>query len=130
MMVCKRLSDNFERGDDPESAQMISSDLNLPFGTTARVLDLMSDAHLLTEVESSGNRMNAYIPTRNLGKLKLSDLMHIINGDNVADLYEMVQGPFEIYVKHYEKLLEESSSLGSNMNISDLPWPTIEATST
>lgn len=39
MMVCKRLSDNFERGDDPESAQMISSDLNLPFGTTARVLE-------------------------------------------------------------------------------------------
>lgn len=128
MMICKRLSDNFEKGDDPESAQMISNDLNLPFGTTARVLDLMSEAHLLMEVESRGNQMNAYVPTRNLGKLKLNELMHIINGDNVTDLYDMVRGPFEIYVKHYEKLLEESSSLGSNMNISDLPWPDIQAT--
>ena len=123
MMICKRLSDNFDKGAEPESAQMISADIELPFGVTSRVIELMREVHLLTEVEMDGDQLNGFVPARNLGKMTITQLVGILNQFKHSQLVALEGGRFEAYIQCYNKWVESASELSSNLTLSELPWP-------
>ena len=126
MMICKRLTDNFDSGREPESAQMISNDLDLPFGITAKVLEILKEVHLLTEVELKGNQLNGYLPLRNLDELKTSELLSLINNNGVQLQEDLFQGAFHVYFDLYSKLTTQMQALDGDFYIKDLPWPKVE----
>jgi membrane protein len=126
MMICKRLSDNFESGREPESSQMIANDLNLPFGITAKVLDLLKEVNLLTEVELPGNQLNGYLPSRNISLLKISEVFAMINDNGEGDHLNLFEGSFHVYLEMYEEFKSQSKELDSNRLVKDLPWPLSE----
>lgn len=123
MMICKRLSDNFDSGAEPETAQMISGDIELPFGVTTRVIELMREAHLLTEVEMPGDQLNGYVPARNLGIMTIIQLIEMLNQNKHSEIVTLEGGRFESYIKCYSDLVESSAGLTSNLLLRDLPWP-------
>lgn len=126
MMICKRLADNFDSGRAPESAQMISKDLDLPFGITAKVLEMLKEVHLLTEVELDGNQMNGYLPMRNLDEIKTSELLDLINNKGGELNEDLFQGSFHEYYDLYFGLINQMKSLEADFTIKELPWPKVE----
>ena len=127
MMICKRLTDNFDSGREPESAQMISNDLDLPFGITAKVLEMLKEAHLLTEVELNGNQLNGYLPLRNLDELRTSELLSLINNKGAQLQEDLFQGAFYVYFDLYSNLTTQMKALDGDFYIKDLPWPKVES---
>ncbi len=128
MMICKRLADNFDSCREPESAQMISKDLDLPFGITSKVLEKLKEVHLLTEVELDGNQLNGYLPMRNLDELKTSELVDLINNRGAKNQEDLFQGSFYIYFDLYIGLIAQMKDLEADLFIKDLPWPKADST--
>mgnify|MGYP006083932845 CR=1 FL=1 len=128
MMICKRLADNFDSCREPESAQMISKDLDLPFGITSKVLEKLKEVHLLTEVELDGNQLNGYLPMRNLDELKTSELVDLINNRGAKNQEDLFQGSFHIYFDLYTGLIAQMKDLEGDLFIKDLPWPKVDST--
>lgn len=126
MMVCKRLADNYQGGREPESAQLIANDLEIPFGITAKVLEILKAVHLITEVELEGNQLNGFLPMRSLEVLRVSELIELINSNGEDLESDLFEGTFHGYLDIYRQIHEGAKSIEQNLRIKDLPWPKSE----
>ena len=121
LMIAKRLDDIFQAGSDPETAHQISQQLDLPFGITTKVLNLMCDVHLALSVDLENNNDNrGYVPARNLGEMNIKSFVSALNQHGETDLKSLFNDTYLRYSDAYASLFDATQSEQQNTKISGL----------
>lgn len=121
-MICKCVNKNFDRGDEPVSAESISDRLNLAYGVVSRVLDVLIESELIMEVEMKDNQPNGYLPTRNLGDLTMTELLEKLNHCGTSNAVDIEANPFKEVDTKFRKVLKAAAGGSDNLKIRDLDW--------
>lgn len=121
LIICKRIAHNFESGKEPLTAKELAASLKLPFGVTHRVLELLEEAHLLTEVEQDGDQDYAYLPAKSMEHLRVTDVINEIDKVKNAELRVPEHHKLNVYISKFDELKAYTASSELNLRILDLP---------
>jgi membrane protein len=121
MMLCKRISASFMNGDKPLSAKTLSSTLRIPFGVTNKVLEILVEAKILTEVEQLGEESNAFLPIRSFETITVSDLMRAIDTVNYTSIPTMASKEMSKYFILYDNLRDSLKTNAEDCKVRELP---------
>ena len=118
VVIIYHIIKNFEEGKLPLTAEMISSNANIPISTVHKILYDFEDANLILSIEQE-NKSNIYTLARNLSDLTVIELFNILNsvgcnsfGNDVSD-----HGVVDF---HLRKMYSDAILSDSNIRIIDL----------
>lgn len=121
VMILRRIASNFSQGLPPIGAKKISVQLKIPFGITTKVLEILVNAKLLTEVDEFENRNNAYLPLKSLENTTVADIMKAIDVIDYTEIPSMETKELVEYFLIYDQLRDASSEDPHNAKVLDLP---------
>lgn len=121
MIICKKVASNFQLGEKPMSAKTMSVTLRIPFGVTNRVLELLVDAEILTEVQTPDNQPNTFLPIRSFENITISDLMKALDSNQHTKIPSMSSQELNEYLSIYNKTRDAMGNDSSNLKIRELP---------
>ncbi|MEZ4720327.1 MAG: YihY/virulence factor BrkB family protein [Flavobacteriales bacterium] len=120
LMICKRLLLNYDAGLDPMKIRQISDSLRLPYGISQKVIEHLKDAHLLSEV-IIGDGEVGFQPARNFEKMRVSDVLEVLDDLHKTELDTDNKAPFKSYHEAYATFLHDASTAEHNMLLRDMP---------
>ena len=82
----------------------MSAELDLPYGVTSRVLDLMVEAKLLSELENSNKDASSYLPHRSLERLYVDDVVRAIDLVGFTEIPQLKDPVYNDYFVKYSEL--------------------------
>lgn len=121
MMISRRIASNFSQGLSPLSAKEISGQLKIPFGITSKVLEILVEAKVLTEVDEFENKSNAYLPLKSFENITVADIMKAIDVIDYTEIPSMATKELADYFIIYDELRDASAEDLHNVKILDLP---------
>ncbi|MEQ9188076.1 MAG: YihY/virulence factor BrkB family protein [Cryomorphaceae bacterium] len=121
LMLMKRIAAAFDRGDEPFSAQDLSGAMDLPYGVTSRILDLMVEAKLLSEIEHSNKEASSYLPHKSTEKLYVDDIMKAIDLVGFTEIPRLKDSDYNEYFLKYNALREAMNDAPQNLLVRELP---------
>jgi membrane protein len=121
MIICKQVSSNFQVGEKPLSAKTLSATLKIPFGVTNRVLELLVDSEVLTEVQTPGNEPNTFLPVRSFENMTIGDLMVALDSNQHTKIRSLSSAELSQYMSIYNQMREALKADVSNLKIRELP---------
>lgn len=121
LMLMKRIATAFDRGDEPYSAQDLSGAMDLPYGVTSRILDLMVEAKLLSEIEHSNKEASSYLPHKSTEKLFVDDIMKAIDLVGFTEIPRLKDSDYNEYFLKYNALREAMNDAPQNLLVRELP---------
>lgn len=121
MIICKKVSSNFQIGEKPLSAKAMSATLKIPFGVTNRVLELLVDSEILTEVQTPDNEANTFLPVRSFENMTMGDLMKALDSNQHTKIPSMSSIELNQYLTIYNHMREAMTTDASNLKIRELP---------
>ncbi len=126
LLLMRKVAEAFDRGEDPYSAKVMSAELDLPYGVTSRVLDLMVEAKLLSELENSNKDASSYLPHRSLERLYVDDVVRAIDLVGFTEIPQLKDPVYNDYFVKYSELREAMKDAGENLLVRDLPEVEVE----
>jgi membrane protein len=121
ILIMKRIAHRFELGGDPLTAKDLSEALKLPYGVTTKVLDLMVEGKLLSELDGGMSGVVAYSPHHSLEKLFVTDVIQAIDLVGYAEIRSLKDSAYDAYFVQYNELREAMKDNPKNKLIKDLP---------
>ena len=104
LLLLRNISVRFENGEDAPRSKDLSTSLSLPFGVTARVLELMIDARLIYEVEANDKEDSGFLPHRSIDKVYVSDVLTALDGLGYTEISMMKDAVYNLYFDRYDSL--------------------------
>jgi membrane protein len=121
LLLLRNISVRFENGEDAPRSKDLSTSLSLPFGVTARVLELMIDARLIYEVESNDKEDSGFLPHRSIDKVYVSDVLAALDGLGYTEISMMKDAVYNLYFDRYNSLQQVMKNSSENTLVKDLP---------
>ncbi|HAQ70373.1 YihY/virulence factor BrkB family protein [Salibacteraceae bacterium] len=121
LLLLRNISVRFENGEDAPRSKDLSTSLSLPFGVTARVLELMIDARLIYEVEANDKEDSGFLPHRSIDKVYVSDVLTALDGLGYTEISMMKDAVYNLYFDRYDSLQQVMKNSSENTLVKDLP---------
>ncbi|MEX2596313.1 MAG: YihY/virulence factor BrkB family protein [Salibacteraceae bacterium] len=121
ILMMQQISKTFELGGAPLSAKDISSNLNLPYGVTAKVLEHMCEAHLISEIDSDQDKVAAYLPSKSIENQKVSDVIDALDETRYTEIHILDSAVFKRYFDIYKQIKKAAGNADKNVLIRNLP---------
>jgi len=121
LLLLRNISVRFENGEDAPRSKDLSTSLSLPFGVTARVLELMIDARLIYEVEANDKEDSGFLPHRSIDKVYVSDVLTALDGMGYTEISMMKDAVYNLYFDRYDSLQQVMKNSSENTLVKDLP---------
>ena len=121
LLLLRNISVRFENGEDAPRSKDLSTSLSLPFGVTARVLELMIDARLIYEVEANDKEDSGFLPHRSIDKVYVSDVLTALDGLGYTEISMMKDAFYNLYFDRYDSLQQVMKNSSENTLVKDLP---------
>lgn len=121
LVLAHQIAASFENDNPPHTAQQLSKQLGLPFGVTAKVLERMVEAHLLSEVELPGDTADGFLPSRSMENMTAADVISAMDQNRHTPLPGLEEASLIKYTHYYNGLMEQTAKAEGNILIKDLP---------
>ena len=121
LMMMRYISVRFENGEDAPSGKELSKALALPYGVTARVLDLMIEAKLIYEVGGDDKENTGFLPHRSIDKVFISDVVAALNQVGFTEIPMMKNAIYNLYFDQYHGLQQEITKSTKNILVKYMP---------
>lgn len=121
LLLMRFISVRFENGEDAPNGKELSEALALPYGVTARVLELMSEAKLVYELGGDDKESLGYLPHQSIDKVYISDVVKALDQVGYTEIPMMDKNMYSLYFDHYCSMQKMVSSSDMNMLVKDMP---------
>jgi len=121
LLLMKKIAKAFDAGEDPLSAKQLSDMLDLPYGVTTRVLDIMVDAKLITEIEHSNKDSSSYLPHSSTEKLYVDEVIRAMDVAGFSEIPKLKKTSYDQYFLKYNELRDTMKDAQHNLLVRDLP---------
>ncbi len=121
LLLMRFISVRFENGEDAPNGKELSEALALPYGVTARVLELMSEAKLVYELGGDDKESLGYLPHQSIDKVYISDVVKALDQVGYTEIPMMDKNMYSLYFDHYSSMQKMVSSSDMNMLVKDMP---------
>jgi len=121
MVILRRIALAFDREEDPLPAKQLSTELELPYGVTARILELLVSAKLLSEVEHGRGDETAYVPLKSFDRLRISDVVRALDVTGYTEIPRLKSSEYDRYFVEYNRMRESAERSNSDSLIKELP---------
>lgn len=122
IILAQRIFHAFDTGGEAHTARQLSFELDIPFGVTKRILDLLKEAKVLTEIDNGEKEVSCFQPARSVEKMKVSDLLtamdQVGSGERLQLLKRDESAPYQQLLAHLNDHLKHSSE---DQLVKDLP---------
>jgi len=121
LLMMRYISVTFEKGQDAPSGKELSEALALPYGVTARVLDLMIESKLIYEVGGDEKESLGYLPHRSIDKVHISDVISALDKLGFTEIPMMKNSVYNLYFDKYSDIQQMLSDSEKNILVKDMP---------
>jgi len=120
-LIMRKVEHSFDHDGDPLTLSELSDQLNLPFGVTSKIVDLLVEAKVLTEVERDDDSGMAYLPLHSLEKMSAVDIVSAIDRAGHTPIPAIETDLYKPYFDQYDLLVAEMRNSEHNKALKDLP---------
>lgn len=120
VLVMQQIIQRFLHNEKPLTDNEISNDLNIPVRIIRQIVFKLKTAGFVAETPTDDDRIQAYLPKRDIHDLRLTDLNSAIENQGLDRFPVAKEKIFESIHVHFEKLEKKMAQAKDNVLIKDL----------
>ncbi len=126
VLVMHQIILRFMKHEKPLTDYELSEELNIPVRIIRQILFKLKSAGFVAETPTDDDRIQAYLPQRDIHTLRLTDLNSAIESQGLDRFPVAKEELFNRINSHFEKLEKNMAQAKNNVLIKEL-WPETEA---
>lgn len=120
LAVAHLIVKNFKDGKGALSAQQISHMLEMPIRLVRQVVYDLSEVKILTATQAADDRSQGYLPGRDIGNLKIKDIVDAFEHEGYEDIPVAQTPELETLRRSLEEFSERIRTSPANLNLKDV----------
>lgn len=120
VLVMQQIIERFISNEKPLTDFELSNDLNIPVRIIRQIVFKLKSAGFVAETPTEDDRIQAYLPKRDIHNIRLTDLNSAIESQGLGRFPVAREKIFESIHAHFEKLEKNMAAAKDNVLIKDL----------